>query len=61
MPPMWFDTRIGPKKYVASGAHIYGREIVSVEAYTFIHWERYRETLEQLKIGRMVFCRRRGN
>ncbi|MDO9341794.1 MAG: glycosyl hydrolase [Bacteroidales bacterium] len=47
----WFDTRIGPKKYVASGAHIYGRKIVSAEVYTFIHWERYRETLEELKIA----------
>ncbi len=47
----WFDTRIGPKQYVASGAHIYGRKIVSAEVYTFIHWERYRETLEELKIA----------
>lgn len=47
----WFDTRIGPKQYVASGAHLYGRKIVSSEVYTFIHWERYRETLEELKIA----------
>ena len=47
----WFDTRIGPKKYVSSGAHIYGRRVVSTEAYTFIHWERYRATLEELKIA----------
>jgi hypothetical protein len=47
----WFDTRIGPKKYVASGAHLYGRPVVSAEVYTFIHWERYRETLEELKIA----------
>lgn len=47
----WFDTRIGPKQYVASGAHIYGRKVVSAEVYTFIHWERYRETLEELKIA----------
>jgi hypothetical protein len=47
----WFDTRIGPRKYVASGAHLYGRKIISAEAYTFIHWERYRETLEELKIA----------
>ncbi len=47
----WFDTRIGPKKYVSSGAHLYGRKIVSAEVYTFIHWERYRETLEELKIA----------
>ncbi len=47
----WFDTRIGPKKYVSSGAHLYDRKIVSAEVYTFIHWERYRETLEELKIA----------
>ncbi len=47
----WFDTRIGPKKYVASGAHLYGRPVVSAEVYTFIHWERYRESLEELKIA----------
>ncbi|MEI6276027.1 MAG: glycosyl hydrolase [Prolixibacteraceae bacterium] len=45
----WFDTRIGPKKYVSSGAHLYDKKIVSAEVYTFIHWERYRETLEELK------------
>ncbi|KAA3658861.1 MAG: hypothetical protein DWQ10_10270, partial [Calditrichaeota bacterium] len=47
----WFDTRIGPKKYVASGAHIYGKKVISAEAYTFIHWERFRATLEELKIA----------
>ena len=47
----WFDTRIGPKQYVSSGAHLYGRKVVSAEAYTFIHWERYRATLEELKIA----------
>jgi hypothetical protein len=47
----WFDTRIGPKKYVESGAHLYGRPVISAEAYTFIHWERYRATLEEMKIA----------
>ena len=47
----WFDTRIGPKKYVSSGAHIYGRNIVTTEAYTFMHWENYRSTLEEMKIA----------
>ena len=47
----WFDTRIGPKKYVSSGAHLYDRKVVSAEVYTFIHWERYRTTLEELKIA----------
>ncbi len=53
----WFDTRIGPRKYVSSGAHIYGRETVSTEAYTFIHWERYRATLEELKIASDMYLR----
>ncbi|NQU54748.1 MAG: hypothetical protein HQ522_19675 [Bacteroidetes bacterium] len=53
----WFDTRIGPKKYVASGAHIYGRKVVSTEAYTFLHWERYRGTLQELKIASDMFLK----
>ncbi|NLP11549.1 hypothetical protein GX408_14225, partial [bacterium] len=47
----WFDTRIGPKRYVASGAHLYGKKVVGTEAYTYIHWELYRSTLEELKIA----------
>lgn len=47
----WFDTRIGPKQYVASGAHLYGRNVVSTEAFTYLHWEPYRTTLEELKIA----------
>ena len=47
----WFDTRIGPAKYVSSGAHLYGRNLITTEAYTFIHWELYRATLEELKIA----------
>ena len=57
----WFDTRIGPKKYVASGAHIYGKNIISVEAYTFLHWERYRTTLEEVKIATDGFLRSGAN
>lgn len=53
----WFDTRIGPKKYVASGAHIYGRHVISTEAYTFLHWERYRGTLQELKIASDVYLK----
>lgn len=53
----WFDTRIGPKKYVASGAHIYGKNIISVETNTFLHWERYRATLEEIKIVSDGFLR----
>jgi len=47
----WFDTRIGPKAYVASGAHLYGRTIISTEAFTFLHHEPYRATLQELKIA----------
>ncbi len=47
----WFDTRIGPKRYVASGADLYGRNVIGVEAYTYLHWELYRATLEELKIA----------
>jgi len=57
----WFDTRIGPKKYVASGAHLYGRNIVTVEAYTFIHWKPYRATLEELKIASDIFLHSGAN
>jgi glycosyl hydrolase family 106( putative alpha-L-rhamnosidase) len=53
----WFDTRIGPKKYVASGAHLYGRNMVTVEAYTYLHWEPFRATLEELKIASDVYLR----
>ena len=47
----WYDTRIGPRAYVASGAHLYGKTIVSTEAFTYLHWEPYRATLEELKIA----------
>jgi len=53
----WFDTRIGPKAYVSSGAHLYGRNMVSVEAYTFLHWQPGRSTLEELKIASDMFFR----
>ncbi len=57
----WFDTRIGPKKYVASGAHLYGRNTVTTEAYTYLHWETYRATLEEMKIASDVFLRSGAN
>ena len=57
----WFDTRIGPRKYVASGAHLYGRNVVTVEAYTYLHWEPYRETLEELKIASDGFLQSGAN
>ncbi|MFH1744461.1 MAG: glycosyl hydrolase [bacterium] len=57
----WFDTRIGPKKLVTSGAHLYGRNIVTTEAYTYLHWEPYRATLEELKIASDIFLRTGAN
>lgn len=51
----WFDTRISPREYTASGAHLYGRNVVSTEAYTFMHWEPYRASLEELKIASDIF------
>ncbi len=57
----WFDTRIGPKKYVSSGAHLYGRNIVTVEAYTYLHWDPYRATLQELKAASDVFLRSGAN
>ncbi len=53
----YFDVVINPRKAVSSGAHLYGRNIVSAEAYTFLHMERYRETLEELKIATDGFVR----
>lgn len=57
----WFDTRIGPRVYTASGAHLYGRNIVSTEAYTYLHWEQARDTLEELKIASDIFLRGGAN
>ncbi len=53
----WFDTRIGPRIYTASGARLYGRSPISVEAYTYLHWEQARDTLEELKIASDAFLR----
>ncbi len=52
-----FEVVADPRKSVAAGAHFYGREIVSAEAYTFIHMERYRTTLEEMKIATDAFLR----
>lgn len=57
----WFDTRVGPRTYTASGAHIYGRNIVSVEAYTYLHWQQARDTMEELKIASDGFLRAGAN
>jgi hypothetical protein len=57
----WFDTRIWPREYVAAGAHLYGRNVVSVEAYTYLHWQPYRATLEELKISGDTYFRAGAN
>ena len=57
----WYDTRIGPREYVASGAHLYGRNVVTTEAFTFLHHEPYRETLEELKIATDGYLRAGAN
>jgi hypothetical protein len=46
-----------PRKATASGARFYGRDIVSAEAYTFIHPARYRTDLQDLKMANDVFLR----
>ncbi len=57
----WYDTRIGPREYVASGAHLYGRNVVTAEAFTFLHHEPYRETPEELKIATDGYLRAGAN
>jgi hypothetical protein len=57
----WFDTRVGPRAYTSSGAHLYGRNIVSVEAYTYMHWQQARDTMEELKIASDGFLRAGAN
>ena len=56
-----FDTRIGVRDYVASGAHLYGRDVVSVEAFTYLHWDPYRANLEELKMATDGFLRAGAN
>jgi len=46
-----------PRKAVAAGGHLYGRRIISAEAYTFLHPQRYRTTLEEMKIATDAFLR----
>lgn len=57
----WFDNRIGVRDYVASGAHLYGRNVVTVEAFTYLHWDPYRATLEELKAATDGFLRAGAN
>jgi len=52
-----FEPVVEPRKATASGARFYGREIVSAEAYTFLHMSRYRTNLQELKIASDAFLR----
>lgn len=52
-----FAVELNPRKSVAAGGHLYGRRIISTEAYTFLHEERYRTTLEQMKGATDAFLR----
>jgi len=52
-----FEVVMNPRKAVAAGAHLYGRRTVSAEAFTYLHWERYRSTLEQMKGATDSFLR----
>lgn len=46
-----------PRKAVAAGGHLYGHKIISAESYTFLHPQRYRTTLEEMKIATDAFLR----
>lgn len=52
-----FDPIADPHKATASGARFYGNAIVSAEAYTFIHPDRYRTSLQDMKIATDAFLR----
>ena len=52
-----FEPVADPRKATASGARFYGRDILSAEAYTFIHPARYRTDLQDIKIATDAFLR----
>lgn len=52
-----FEPIADPHKATASGARFYGRDIVSAESYTFIHPDRYRTSLQDMKIATDAFLR----
>ena len=52
-----FEPTADPHKATASGARFYGNAIVSAEAYTFIHPDRYRTSLQEMKIATDAFLR----
>ncbi|HUZ46234.1 MAG TPA: glycosyl hydrolase [Terriglobia bacterium] len=52
-----FEVVTDPRKATAAGAHLYGRKILSAEAYTFIFMQRYHTALEDLKVATDAFLR----
>ena len=52
-----FEVVADPRKSTVAGARFYGREIVSAEAYTFLHDQRYRSTLEEMKRASDAYLR----
>ncbi len=52
-----FETVADPRKATVAGARFYGREVVSAEAYTFLHPYRYAYTLEEMKRASDAFLR----
>lgn len=52
-----FETVADPRKATVAGARFYGREVVSAEAFTFLHPQRYRYTLEEMKRATDAFLR----
>jgi len=52
-----FEPVVDPRKATASGARFYGSDIVSAEAYTFIHPARYRTDMADIKIATDAFLR----
>jgi len=52
-----FAVLADPRKATAAGARFYGHKILSAEAYTFLHKERYLTTLEEMKIASDAFLR----
>ena len=52
-----FEVVADPRKSTAAGGRFYGRGIVSAESYTFLHDERYRSKLEEMKIASDAYLR----
>jgi len=52
-----FEPIADPHKATASGARLYGNGIVSAESYTFIQPDRYRTSLQDMKIATDSFLR----